>query len=300
MRLDFRRQTTLFYITLVLVLAVVLLLGSNIDLFELIVELSQEYEIHELDEMIVAVAAVSLILFVFTMVQRYLASRELTGYRDQLRRLASELAQAESRERRRIATELHDHIGQNLVMARMKAQRLSETAGNTLVVDAAHDLSRMLGNMIADIRSMIMDISPPILTMLGLSAALGWLAEQTQTEHGIPVEFSDDGLETPLPEEMQDLLFRATRELIINAIKHARANRIELSIARTGRRITIEVEDDGAGFDTSVLEQHNNGNRGFGLFSIQERLSLKGGVLDIVSEIGQGTRATLIAPISSS
>lgn len=300
MRLDFKRQTLLYYAVLTLVLVVVLLLGASIDLFEIIVEFGRKHEIQELDEIIAATAVVSLLLFAFTLLQRYLAARELTGYRDQLRRLASELAQAESRERRRIATELHDHIGQNLVMARMKAQRLGETAGTPAIADSAHDLSKMLGGMIADIRSMIMEISPPILTMLGLSAALGWLAEQIQAEHGIPVEFSDDGLDTPLPEEMQDLLFRAVRELIINVIKHAGASRIELSIARTGRRITIEVEDDGVGFDASILGRHPNGRRGFGLFSIQERLSLKGGVLDIVSEAGRGTRATLIAPISPS
>jgi signal transduction histidine kinase len=124
-----------------------------------------------------------------------------------------------------------------------------------------------------------------------------WLTEQTQKQHGILPEFRDDRQPKPLDEDIQVLLFQAVRELLVNVAKHAQAQSVKVTIRRDGSDIQIIVEDDGVGFDAFPIGSHWSEIKGFGLFSIRERLDHFGGQLKIKSEPGHGTRVTLVAPL---
>jgi signal transduction histidine kinase len=139
------------------------------------------------------------------------------------------------------------------------------------------------------------DLSSPILHELGLEAAIEWLAERILQKHGIPVEFKNDHHPKPLSTEVSILLYKAVGELLINIVKHAKARKSKVSVQREGRNIRITV-DDGVG--SCIPEAGRLGEiRGFGLFSIQERLRHFGGSLQIQSLPGHGTHMILVAPL---
>jgi signal transduction histidine kinase len=231
-------------------------------------------------------------------VERAKAGRAMKEYQSQLRTLASQLSLAEQKERLRIATELHDVIAQNLAMTKMKLSELQKLSLPDNVVFQVQELRTLLEETIRSTRSLSFDLSPPVLHDLGLEAALDWLAERTEQEHSIRIQFEDDGSEKPLDENLRNLLFTMVRELIFNVVKHAKAAEAKISVGREGNQIQIEVQDKGCGFDVSAAVAERNDAGGFGLFSITERLRYFGGRLAIQSKPGSGTRVRLTAPLN--
>jgi signal transduction histidine kinase len=230
-------------------------------------------------------------------VERAKAGRAMKEYQTQLRTLASQLSLAEQQERLRIATALHDSIGQNLAMTKMKLSAIRQLPLPDDMVPEIQQLRNLLDETIRSTRSLSFDLSPPILHDLGLEAALDWLAERAEQEHSINIEFQDDGSDKPLDESLRNLLFTMVRELVMNIVKHAKANSAKISVWREGNQIQIEVQDQGCGFDVSKAVSDRNKAGGFGLFSIRERLRYFGGRLAIQSNPGNGTRVRLTAPL---
>jgi len=235
--------------------------------------------------------------------------KQMLTYQKKLQSLASELSLVEERERRAIATDLHDRIGQTLTVIRMKlhearqlaaAPQTSPAVAPETVAKAVRlldDLGDLVRQTIRDTRSLTFELSPPVLYELGLEAALEWLADDFRDRHGLAVKVRDDGRPKALSEEVRIILFRAVRELLVNTVKHAGARRVEIETRRDGDSIRIMVEDDGAGFDPAGRSAAPAGHQGFGLFNIKERLNHLGGRLEIDSTPGQGTKATLTAPL---
>lgn len=220
------------------------------------------------------------------------------AYQGQLRSLASTLALVEEKERRRIATELHDRIGQNLAMARMKLSSVCIEMPDLGTSGPMATVQELLEQTVADTRSLTFEISPPVLYELGLESALEWLVERTLQQHGLQGEFIDDDRHKPLQEDIRVLLFQAVRELLFNVAKYAKATHVVVSIDQPDRSVRIRVEDDGIGFDLDRLVSTSATDRtGFGLFSIRERMALVGGEFLLESKPGEGTRATLVAPL---
>ncbi len=225
------------------------------------------------------------------------AQVQLLGYQEQLRSLASSLSLAEERERRRIATDLHDRVGQTLAVSKVKLGVLKETlsaAGQDQCID---DIRHLLEQAIQETRSLIFEISSPLLYELGLEAALEWLAEKMEKQHSLSSRYRDDGHPKLLDDDIRVLLFQAANELLVNVVKHARARHVEISTKRDGDKILVVVEDDGIGFEPAQMSSWWGKNQGFGLFSIRERLKYVGGSLNVDSQPGKGTRITLIAPL---
>ncbi|RNC71019.1 MAG: PAS domain S-box protein [Desulfuromonadales bacterium] len=226
------------------------------------------------------------------------AENTLLMYQEQLSNLAAELSRAEERERRRLATGLHDKIGQSLAFAKIKAGSLREhlagTGGGNL-----SELTELLDQVIQDVRTLIFEISPPLLYEVGLEAALEWLAENFQKEHGIRVDYEDDGEPKPLGEEMKVTLFQVAREVLINTAKHALAGRVELSVRRNNRRVILRIADDGKGFDVARVADSKRSGAGFGLFNISQRIEHLGGQVVIDSRPGQGAVVTVVAPLGA-
>lgn len=222
---------------------------------------------------------------------------ESLRYQSRLRSLSSRLSLTEERERRRIATELHDRIGHALANASMQLRRLRHPDApeneQKRLLDA---VDALIEQTIQDTQTLTFELSPPVLYDLGLEAAIDWLAEQTQSQHDISVRFVDDTTPEPMDESVRILLFQAVRELLFNVVKHARATQVTISIARKEGYVRIAIEDNGIGFDAAASSPPRaKKGGGFGLFSIKERLAHQGGRLEINSEPGGGTRVTLFS-----
>jgi PAS domain S-box-containing protein len=231
---------------------------------------------------------------VFQMVEniqdRKSSEEQLLAYQEQLQSLASELSLSEERERRRIATNLHDRIGQSLAFARLTLASLSQDG-------PIKEVRELIEQAIVDTRSLTFELSPPVLYELGLAAGLEWLARKIQQDHGIQTRFHDDGQPKPLDEKFRVVLFQAVRELLVNVVKHARATHARVLLRREADALRIIIEDDGVGFDVSHLTAKPDAIRTFGLFNIRERVEYLGGRMKIRSEPGSGTRVTLMAPL---
>jgi PAS domain S-box-containing protein len=230
--------------------------------------------------------------------ERKQAEKKLLDYQAQLKSLASELTLAEERERRRIAADLHDQISQSLVISKIRLDTLRLFVSSEDLVKELNEISDALYQTIQDIRSLTFDLSFPILYELGFEAAAAeWLAEQIQEKYGIASEFEDDEQPKLLDDDVRVLLFRNMRELLINVVKHANAEKVKVSVRRAGNQIHVSVEDDGVGFDVAKVMSTSAKAGGFGFFSIRERLEELGGHLEIDSKPGYGTKVTLMAPL---
>lgn len=229
--------------------------------------------------------------------ERKEAEGKLLVYQDQLRFLASELSLGEERLRRRIATGVHDNIGQNLAITKIKLESLAESISSPELASSLDEIRRLIAQTINGTRSLTLELSPPVLYELGFEAAVGWLVRQTKQQYGFTTKFECDQRAKPMDHNVCVFLFQAVRELLVNVAKHAQAQNVTVSSRKVDDEIQITVEDDGVGFDTSHIKSHNYKTSGFGLFSIRERLSHIGGHLDVESRPGRGTRVTLVAPI---
>jgi PAS domain S-box-containing protein len=220
----------------------------------------------------------------------------LVDYQNQLRSLAAQVAQAEQAERRRIATGLHDQIGQLLAIAKIKLDGLRKRAeGDTK--KRADEIVELMNQAILDTRNLTFELCPPALYELGVEAALEELGQQFEQRHNVRVRFGDDGRDKPLPEEVRGLLFEATRELLRNAIRHAKATVIDLRVERDGDQALIMVQDNGIGFPTTDGREMERQGGGFGLFNIRERLTRFGGFMSIESGAGKGCCVRLTIPL---
>jgi len=230
--------------------------------------------------------------------QEKLAKQRLIQDRAQLKSLTSQLTLTEERERRRLAAELHDRIGQSLVISKIKLEALRKSGRSRKLDKALEDVCNSIGQTIQDTRTLTFDLSSPVLYELGFETAVShWLTEHIQKKHGIKSEFEDDGRPKPLDDDIRVLLFRDVRELLINVVKHARAAKVKVSVRRVDDRISVRVEDNGVGFDPKNVASVSTKNGGFGLFSIRHRLEELGCHLQIDSAPGRGCIVTMTAPI---
>ena len=231
--------------------------------------------------------------------ERKKAEDELLVYQEQLRSLASELSLAEERLRRRIATEVHDNISQNLAISKIKLESLAESVESPDLRHPLEEIRDLIGQTIESTRALTFEMSPPVLYELGFEAAVGWLTRQARQRYDLAVDFKDDGRDKPLDNDIRVLLFQAVRELLVNVVKHASARQAKVSTRRVGNKIRVTVQDDGVGFDTSEIGGGDYQSGGFGLFNLRERLDHIGGRVTIESKQGKGTRVTLIVPLDN-
>ncbi|HEU5407032.1 MAG TPA: PAS domain S-box protein, partial [Nitrospira sp.] len=228
---------------------------------------------------------------------------ELRQSQDHLRALTSELNLAEQRERKRLATELHDHLQQMLVVGKLTIGQGKRAA---IGVPACETVLKKVDDILSDAltysRTLVAELSPPVLRDHGLTASLKWLAEYMKKKHEQTVAvvvLDDQGLN--LPEDQRVLLFQSVRELLINSAKHAGTGQAALTMEKRADHLCITVKDEGKGFDLAAAAAAGVPSGGisskFGLYSIQERMRALGGSFTIDSAPGHGTVATLILPL---
>lgn len=223
------------------------------------------------------------------------SQKKLETYQEHLRSLASELTLTEERERRGLALSLHDRIGQGLAVARLKLETLKH------LLPAEHqtrldDISALIKQIVNDTRSLTFEISPPILYELGLRQAIVWLGEHMTRQFGLPVEVRSEDELIALTEDLRVMLFRSIQELLTNTAKHAQASRAMVRLQNDAGELCVVVQDDGIGFDAGARGLVPSPTRGFGLFSIRERIGHLGGRVSVDSCPGKGTRIQISVP----
>ena len=221
---------------------------------------------------------------------------ELVTQQERLRAMALELSLAEERERRKIATIIHDDVAQTLAFSKMRVAALRTQTDPEVLREGHEHLAQLLDEAIQSSRRITMQLSPPVLYRMGFCPAIRWLGEEMQARHGyqVAVDICEEDLR--LSEDVSVTLFQATRELLTNAAKHARAKQLSITVGRVERHVEVTVADDGVGFDPAQVQVTDSS--GFGLLNIGERLACMDGGLHITSAPGAGATFILRAPLS--
>jgi signal transduction histidine kinase len=217
----------------------------------------------------------------------------------QLRYLSSQLLTTQETERRRLSRELHDELMQSLALLKIRLSliegQLKEDQAQTKVMCAA--LFGHIDEMIEDVRRLSRDLSPLLLEDLGLSAALQWLINNLAKNYNIQASMDIPSIDHLFPQESRIMLYRIFQEALTNIGKHAQASTLSVAIQCQNGSATFSLEDDGKGFDLSQVVSKSAGERGLGLMTMDERVRLLGGALDIQSQEGKGTRLSFAIPI---
>jgi|GEM_PF-4801437 len=232
--------------------------------------------------------------------ERKQAEIALHEHQTQLQRLSSEIALIEERERRDIASDLHDGLGQLLAISKIKLATIMNSEEAAACMSSLAELEDLLGQSIKATRTLTFELSLPILYELGFEAAVEWLVEKLSGEHGLEIEFTyDEQNLVSLDNDISIVLFKSVRELLINVIKHAQASIARVSCESCDGIFSVFIEDDGIGFDPAAVFSTGAESYKFGLFNIRERLTYIGADLRIESEKGQGARAEITMPINN-
>jgi signal transduction histidine kinase len=213
-----------------------------------------------------------------------------------LHRLSARLATAQEDERRTIARELHDEVGQALTAIKVElslAQRVAETPAPT--VARLEDARRMAEDTLQTIRDLSHLLRPPLLDDLGLAAALKAHLDAFEKRHGVQTELFHEGMDQRLPPELETALYRIVQEALTNVSKHAHARLCRVHLKGRPSAVLVTIEDDGLGFKASDL-QVLDATRGLGLIGIRERVAHLGGTFQLETAPGQGTRLSIEMP----
>ena len=226
------------------------------------------------------------------------------------KRLQEEIVLAEERERRHIGQVLHEEMAQDLALVNLKLREaeqglcpVRQAEGREEAVCVSGTLGRMrqlVGRMIIQIRSMIFDLYPVILDDQGLVAAMHWYGDNFRRRTGITVTIYDSGRRPRLSRSREIYLFRAFKELIHNAWKHAGISEVVVTVKEKAQCLRLIVDDDGAGFDPAEKLGRTQAITGIGLFAIRQWTTTIGGTMAIESEPGRGVRVVIEVPLEKS
>ena len=233
--------------------------------------------------------------------RRELAEEELRQSRDELALLTQQLIQAQENERRRIARELHDGVGQSLSAIKYSLERAAELQRQERHADAHPLLTRTVERVqdsIGEIRSIAMNLRPSVLDDLGVASALAWLCREfAETYTDVEVITDLAASDTDVPHWLATMVFRCTQELLNNVAKHARARTVVVTLVRERETVILWVQDDGIGLPpVSATGSFGHGN---GIKNLRERAEMSRGKLTITSKPGCGTRVQLAWPVGS-
>ncbi len=220
---------------------------------------------------------------------------ELEAYRSGARALASRILSAQEAERVRVSRELHDDTGQALTLILVRLQLIENLTRDAEVRRELAELRELVVDTLDGVRRLAVQLGPSILEDLGLRSGLEWLADRVRDETGMRVDLDLRGETDHVPPTVAIAVFRVAQEALTNVVRHARAARIDLRLDDSSGVLSLEVADDGSGFD--VDEARSRPTASVGLFGMAERVALVGGTLDIQSRKGAGTRVIVRVPV---
>lgn len=213
--------------------------------------------------------------------------------RTQLRKLADHQERVKEDERKRIARDIHDDLGQNLMALRLDVSMIAARPDSVAITKERTDAAlTQIDTTIKAVRAIMNDLRPAVLD-LGLHAAVDWQAKQFERRTGIVCELQIDHEEFALDEKRATALFRIVQESLTNIIRHAQASHVQIGMQRRDGELFMQIADDGVGLFPDCRRKAN----AFGLAGIEERIHALGGTFAAVSEPGQGMAITLSIPL---
>ena len=235
-------------------------------------------------------------MIVRDMTQRNLAETALRENAEKVQALSRRVIEVQETERRRVAIELHDGLGQALTALKINLQsgeRFKNTSSESLNAENIHIVDDVLQQM----RDMAVALRPSILDNLGLIPALNWMGKKMAASAGFDFFFKPVVLKHRLPSSLETTCFRIVQEALTNVTRYAQAASVTIDMALSGNTLVISVEDDGSGFDWDVAHAAALAGLSFGVLGMMERAALVGGKLEFESIKGQGTTVTLRCPL---
>lgn len=214
----------------------------------------------------------------------------------QIRDLSKRVVSAREDERRRIARDIHDQLGQQITALRIKLEELQyRHRQNPRLVDRAKRISQLAEELDRSMDMLVSELRPAALEQAGLAAGMRELVATWSTCFGVSAQFRASGIGelVRLPREVEINVYRVAQEALHNVHKHAGASEVNVLLERRLADVLLIVEDNGCGFNPQQL----NGRRGLGIVGMQERVATIGGRLDLHSKVGNGTSVSIRVPI---
>ena len=226
-------------------------------------------------------------------------SAKLTERAKERGRLLKRLISAQEEERKRVARELHDDLGQILSSAALTLTAAQRELQNNAGLAGQHlrEAHRLIGETSDRMYELILGLRPSALDDLGLEAALRAQAQRTLQPAGIDFSLEATAVARRLPPEIETALFRIFQEALSNALRHSKAEHVQLQLACRDAMVTGEIWDDGIGFEPEVRSDTGNGSSGLGLLGMRERAAQLGGLIEVISRPGDGTRIRICIPV---
>jgi signal transduction histidine kinase len=212
--------------------------------------------------------------------------------------LSQRLIETQEAERRRIARELHDEIGQSLTALKLNMQIIQQSAKASPLAQQLNDSIGSIDRAVEQVRELSLDLRPSLLDDLGLVAALRWYVDREARRAGFMAEVVARPLGLRLPLELETACFRIAQEALTNVVRHAQARQVWVELRQRGTELHQVVRDDGIGFDVCAVRRRVS-DANLGLQGMQERASILGGQIDIQSVPGHGTEVHARFPLSS-
>jgi signal transduction histidine kinase len=228
--------------------------------------------------------------------ERQRAQEALRDSEERLRHLSSQLLTSQETERKRIAVELHDSLGQSLIVSKMRLWAIECTLPAGESRKECEDLLTFLDEVIENVRRLSYDLLPLALQDLGLHAALLHLLEEFARYTGIGLSTDLDDVQALFSTDKQLMVFRIFQECLNNITKHAHAAAVFVAMKREPGGVSFRLEDDGDGFDVQKVLASDWRKRGMGLAAMDERVRMMGGALQMQSQTGNGTRISFFIP----
>ncbi len=219
--------------------------------------------------------------------------------REQLRTLTTSLTDVQERERKQLARELHDEMGQALTAISINLDAIEKGLppnGMEQVRERLAESKELTAVTLEQVRELSLNLRPPMLDDLGLIPTLQWYVQRFGERVGIEVTFTAVNLKTRLSPEIETTLYRIVQEGLTNVARHAQAEHVTLSLQCKRGHVNVEIADDGQGFDIEAVINQTQPEHGAGLLGIRERVILLGGSFDIHTGVNQGTRLSIYVP----
>jgi PAS domain S-box-containing protein len=235
---------------------------------------------------------------VFDVTRRRMAEEEARGYAQQLKAIAQRAGEIQENERRRLAQELHDRVGQNLTALTLNLNIVKsqiEARGSGGILARLDDSLQLLDSTVESIRGVMSELRPAVLDDYGLAAALHWYAEDFGRRSGIATTVAERDATPRLAPLVEGVLFRIAQEALTNVAKHAGASKVQIALGLQAGMLRLSVADDGRGFDATRLQPPTR-QGGWGLMIMRERAESAGGRLRVESAPGEGTCIVVEVP----
>lgn len=234
-----------------------------------------------------------------TRLEKRRAEQEREVYARKLQMLSRRLVEAQETERRRIARELHDEVGQSLTVMLLNLQGLSKSLASSSHAARVQETISVVEHVLEQVRNMSLDLRPPMLDDLGLEAALRWYVRRNAELAGLEAVVELDTAEQRFDSVVETECFRIAQEALTNVTRHANAKSVRVELAADESKLHLWIRDDGKGFDVPAMKDRTLRGSSLGLMSMEERALLAGGGLELNSSLGRGTEVHAWFPLTS-